>query len=269
MRVGAMFYYRTNREQFGERNRLQPTSAYTPFTVTVPNGPGGTVANPQPATVTVYNVNPALVSLRTTSATTRTTSTPSTRASSSPPPSASRKVADAGRASRSARTRAASHPGAGTTNDLNDPNFTLFPTGHHRQRLGGGFRLSGSYALPVGHQHRRSMIPTTAIPYVSTFLVTRALAAAAGRDADSRQPDDVRSAERGDERFGNVTMVDLRLSQDVPLRQPQHRAANRLLQHRQCRRPPWQHDGGGRATLSVPSEILSPRIIRVGFSLDF
>ena len=39
-----------------------PSSAYTPFTVSVPNGPGGTVDNPKPTTVTVYNLDPALVS---------------------------------------------------------------------------------------------------------------------------------------------------------------------------------------------------------------
>ena len=48
MRFGAMFYYRTNREQFGTRNVLQPASEYTAFTINVPNGPGGTVQNPKP-----------------------------------------------------------------------------------------------------------------------------------------------------------------------------------------------------------------------------
>src|SRR5205085_1260843 len=39
MRVGAMFYYRTNRDQIGQKNIAVPTSAYTKFTVPVPNGP--------------------------------------------------------------------------------------------------------------------------------------------------------------------------------------------------------------------------------------
>ena len=41
MRVGAMYYYRTNRDQLGVRNRAVPPSAYTPFTTTIPNGPNG------------------------------------------------------------------------------------------------------------------------------------------------------------------------------------------------------------------------------------
>ena len=62
MRVGAMFYYRTNRDQLGVRNQAQPTSAYTAFNYTAPNSPGGTVANPKPATVTIYNIDRTLVS---------------------------------------------------------------------------------------------------------------------------------------------------------------------------------------------------------------
>ena len=54
MRVGAMFYYRTNRDQLGTRNEALPTSAYTPFTINVPNGPNGAT------TATVYNLAPAL-----------------------------------------------------------------------------------------------------------------------------------------------------------------------------------------------------------------
>ena len=39
--MGAMFYYRTNRDQFGQRNIAVPTSSYTQHTVNIPNGPGG------------------------------------------------------------------------------------------------------------------------------------------------------------------------------------------------------------------------------------
>ena len=56
MRVGVMYYHRTNRDQIGIRNTAVPSSFYTPITVTIPNGPGGTVANPKPTTATVYNL---------------------------------------------------------------------------------------------------------------------------------------------------------------------------------------------------------------------
>src|SRR5262249_26114133 len=53
MRVGVMYYHRTNRNQIGTRNMAVPTSAYTPVTVNVPNGPNG------PTTATVYNLSTA------------------------------------------------------------------------------------------------------------------------------------------------------------------------------------------------------------------
>jgi hypothetical protein len=62
VRVGAMFYYRTNRDQIGQRNVAVPTSAYTPFTGNVPNSPGGTVGRPVPTTVTVDTLARARVS---------------------------------------------------------------------------------------------------------------------------------------------------------------------------------------------------------------
>ena len=40
------------------------TSLTSPFQFTVPNGPGGSVASPQPVTATVYNLNPAFNGLQ-------------------------------------------------------------------------------------------------------------------------------------------------------------------------------------------------------------
>ena len=39
VRFGTMYYYRTNREQFGQRNMAVPTSVYTPFTLQRPERP--------------------------------------------------------------------------------------------------------------------------------------------------------------------------------------------------------------------------------------
>ena len=36
MRIGVMYYHRTNRDQVGTRNTAVPSSAYTPFTINVP-----------------------------------------------------------------------------------------------------------------------------------------------------------------------------------------------------------------------------------------
>ena len=56
MRVGVMYYYRTNKKQFGIRNTAVPTSAYTPFSIPIPANSLG-VSN-----VTVYNLASSLAS---------------------------------------------------------------------------------------------------------------------------------------------------------------------------------------------------------------
>src|SRR5262249_40207368 len=57
MRVGVMYYHRTNRNQIGTRNVAVPSSAYSPITVTIPGAANGS-ATPA-TTATVYNLNPA------------------------------------------------------------------------------------------------------------------------------------------------------------------------------------------------------------------
>ncbi len=64
MRVGAMYYYRTNRDQLGVRNLAVPTSAYTPFTVHGAERAGRAAGGPKPTTVTVYNLHPAFNGLQ-------------------------------------------------------------------------------------------------------------------------------------------------------------------------------------------------------------
>src|SRR5437660_11264306 len=75
----------------------------------------------------------------------------------------------------------------------------------------GAFRLSGSYQLPAGISLAGSLISNTGYPYVSTYQITRALAAAQGVTL-TRASQTVPLSRRGDERFPNVTSVDLRLS---------------------------------------------------------
>src|SRR5581483_6706499 len=58
MRVGVMYYHRTNRDQVGTRNLAAPSTAYAPFTISVPYGPNGAM------TQTVYNLLPAFNGLQ-------------------------------------------------------------------------------------------------------------------------------------------------------------------------------------------------------------
>jgi len=268
-RFGAMFYYRTNRKQFGQRNTAVPTSAYTPFTFTVPNGPGGTVANPKPTTVTVYNLAPALASaqnnIRDNDAFLDTNYkgvefTVNKRFS--------RKWQMVAGLTLGKNEGGPTAPGSFTNStDLNDPNVTLYSKGIIGNDSEVALRVSGSYELPKGINLAGSLISNSGYPYVSTFSVTRALAATAGV-ALTRASQSVFLSQRGDERFDAVTMVDLRVSRPF-------RFAGRKFT------PQVDFFNIGNANTIVnstvavgaqylaPAEILAPRIVRVGFSFDF
>ena len=269
VRVGAMFYYRTNREQIGQVNTLVPASAYTQHTISVPNGPGGTVQNPKPATATVFNLNPALASAAANirdnvdyldtqykgiefTATKRFTQKWQMQAGFT----------------IGQNTGGPPAPGGFTnSSDLNDPNVTLYPEGIIGNDSETALRVSGSYELPGRINLAGSIIANNGYPYQSTYTLTRAAAAAQGITL-TRATQVVLLSERGNERYGNVTMFDLRLSRPF-------RFGNRSIT------PQVDFFNIGNAdtvvahTVAVgpnyklPQEILAPRIIRVGFALNF
>jgi len=263
MRVGVVFTYRTNRDQIGQKNIAVPSTAYTKFTVPVPNGPGGTLASPKPTTATVFNLDPALTS-------------------------ASNNIRDnqsyldtdykgvditvAKRLSRNWQMVAGVTLGknqGGTTNgaDLNDPNVTLYPNGIVGNDSQWAFRLSGSYHLPYDFSFAGTLISNQGYPYVSTFSVSKTLAATQGV-ALTRATQTVLLSNRGDERFPNVTSMDLRLSRAFRF------GARRITPQLDIfnvgnAAPVVNLTTGVGAAYLAPAEILAPRIIRLGFSLDF
>jgi hypothetical protein len=264
VRVGAMFYYRTNRAQFGQHNTLQPGTEYTKYTVTIPNGPGGTVASPKPTTAEVYNISTAA-----------NTQTLNVRANESYLDTDYKGIEFTAtkRFSKKWQMQAGftvgkNNGGVSGGTDLNDPNNTRFPTGIIGNDSETAFRLSGSYELPAQITLAGSMIANNGYPYVSTYSLTRANAALQGITL-TRASQTIQLSERGTERYDNVMMVDLRLSR------PFRFSGGRSFQ------PTIDFFNIGNADTTVaktsavggsylaPTEILAPRIIRVGFSLNF
>jgi hypothetical protein len=256
MRVGAMFYYRTNKDQLGNRNEALPTSAYIPFTVNVPNGPNG------PTTATVYNLPAALVSASNNIRDNRPELDTKYRGVEL---TASRRFSSNWQMV-AGLTIGRNEGGQG--GDLNDPNNLVYPDGIIGNDSTVGLRMSGSYNnLPGGINFAGSLVSNGGYPYVSTYSVTRAIAAAHGV-ALTRTTQTINLSERGEERLPSVTMVDLRLSRTF-------RFGNRRII------PQLDIFNIGNASTVVslqnavgstyldPREILSPRIIRLGFSLDF
>jgi hypothetical protein len=267
VRMGAMFYYRTNRKQIGQINTSQPSSAYTSHTITVPNGPGGTVESPKPTTATVFNISPAANPLSTVirdnvdylDTTYRGVEVTATKRFTQ------RWQMQMG------FTLGKNEGGVtGATNDLNDPNNTRFPKGIIGNDSEQAFRLSGSYMLPLDINVSGSMVANNGYPYVSTFNLTRAAAAAQGITL-TRASQTIQLSRRGDERYDNVVMFDMRLARTFRFGSRSFSPqvdffnitnADTVVNKTTAVGPSYLRPAGG-------DPILSPRIIRVGFSLNF
>ncbi len=264
IRLGAMFYYRTNRDQFGQRNIAVPTAtSYTPFQFTVPNGPGGTVSSPKPMTVTAYNLASSLASAQ------------NNIRDNDPFLDTQYKGIEFTANKRFSKnwqmvaglTIGKNDGGVTNGTDLNDPNVTMNPTGIVGNDSKVGFRASGSYEFPKAINFAASVVSNGGYPYQSTFAITRALAAAQGV-ALTRASQTVTLSSRGDERFDTVTSIDLRVSR--PFRFNGHKFTPSMDIFNLM-----NSDVMVNRTLTVggaylaPVEILAPRIIRIAFAFDF
>jgi hypothetical protein len=256
IRVGVMFYYRTNRDQLGVRNTAVPPGAYTPFTVTVPNAPTDAT------TVTVYNLDPALASAQ------------NNIRDNEPYLDTDYKGIEftankrfSNRWQMVAGLSIGKNEGGLTQGtDLNDPNVTLYERGIIGLDATVAFRLSGSYLMPGDISVAGSLVSNTGYPFVSTYQVTRAAVAPAV--VLTRASQTVPLSQRGDERLPNVTLLDLRFSRAFQVGSRSITPQIDIFNITNAATVMAQNVALGSTYLAA-SEILSPRIIRVGFSLDF
>jgi hypothetical protein len=274
VRIGAMFYYRTNREQIGQVNTLQPESTYTRFTVSIPNGPGGTVANPAPLTADVYNITAAANILNASvrdnvdylDTTYKGIELTATKRFSRKWQMQAGFTVGKNEGGVALNTTG----GQSSTVDLNDPNIRRFPDGILGNDSELAFRLSGSYTLPYDINLSGSLVANSGYPYVSLYSLTRAAAATQGITL-TRASQVIFLSNRGDERYDNVVLADLRLAKTFRFGSrsisPQFDIfnitnADTVVNTTVTVGPSYLLPAGG-------DPILSPRIIRVGFSLNF
>jgi len=270
MRVGAMFYYRTNKDQIGTRNLAVPTTAYTPFTVNVPNGPNG------PSQMTVYNLNPAFNGLQNNIVDNDSyldtkykgiEFTAQKRFSHRWQMVAGLTIGEnRGGVNTGGSGTGGTSSGQSQTQDLNDPNNTLFPNGVIGNDSKVALRVSGSYQLPAQISLAGSLISNGGYPYYSSYSVTRASVAPAV--ALTRASQVIPLTERAVERLPPVTMVDLRVSRPFKFGGRQFVPQLDLFNIGNASTIVRYNVAVG-ATYLGPAEIVAPRIIRVGFSVDF
>jgi hypothetical protein len=266
MRVGAMFYYRTNRNQIGVRNMAVPTSAYSPVTVNVPNGPNG------PTTATVYNLNPAYFGAAFQNNVVDNQPYLDTQYKGIEITANKRfsqrwqMVAGftAGKNTGGLVNNTSATSGQSSTVDLNDPNNTLYTSGVIGNDSTYAFRLSGSYRAPWDIQASGTLVSNTGYPYASSYSVTRSVLPTLTRASQA-----VFLSARGDERLPSTTLVDLGFSRAFGFANgrkitPQLNIFN--LTNAYTVQSLTSAVGG---TYRVPTSIVAPRIMRVGVSVNF
>jgi hypothetical protein len=267
MRFGAMFYYRTNRKQIGTRNAAIPTSAYTQTTVNVPNGPGGTVSAPRPTTATIFVVDPTLFGRQDNVVDNQpyldtkykgVEFTASKRFSHN-----WQMVAGFTVGQNTGGLNVSTGSGQSATVDLNNPNNTFFSNGIVGNDSKYAFRLSGSYTAPWDIHIAGTAISNQGFPYVSQYTVTRAALPALSANQN------VFLAERGSERLPSVTQVDLRFSRSFGFSGGRKISPQVDIYNLTNAYTVQSTTNGVGSTYLRPTSILPPRIIRVGFAVNF
>jgi hypothetical protein len=257
-RVGVMYYHRSNRKQIGQRNVAVPPTAYTEHTAAVPGspqGPGGTV--------TFYNLIPAFTGrqdnvfdneplLDTTYDGVEIT--------------AAKRFSQRWQlvAGLTLGKNFGGVVGTATTADLNDPNNSLnFPEGIEGPDSAYAFRLSGSYMAPFEINLSGSYILNDGYPYQSQINVTRTIFPTLTRASQT-----VRLSERGDERLPDVAMVDLRVSRAFRFGTRRITPLVEVFNLTNADTIIGYNTTTGSAYLR-PADILAPRIVRFGVTVDF
>ena len=158
--------------------------------------------------------------------------------------------------------------GSATEADLNDPNTTLYSNGIVGNDFTYGFRLSGSYTAPYDIIVAGSLISNSGYPYVSTYTVTRALAAAAGV-ALTRASQTVFLSDRGDERFPSVTLLDLRISKAFRFAGSRRIEPQFDIYNLTNSSVVTTLNSGVGTTYLQPTAIVSPRIMKISIAVHF
>lgn len=202
MRLGVMYYRRTNAKQVGRRNMAVPTSAYTPHTATVPGpptGPGGTV--------TFYNLDRAFFGLQDNVLDNEPLLDTEYNGIEI---TGSKRLSN--RWQMTGGATIGKMFGGLNTGELNDPNNLINQRGVVGANATYSIKISGSYLLPGSVNFSGSFMRTMGFPYQSTFNVTRTQFPALTRAAQR-----ILLSEAGEERYPDVTLLDLRLSRSFQI----------------------------------------------------
>jgi hypothetical protein len=253
VRVGVMYYRRSNRKLVGGRNVLVPPTAYTPVTIPAPA--------PLTGNITFYNLDRAYVGKQ---ETVRQSIDELDDDYNGIEVTAAKRFSDRWQM-LFGFTAGGNKGGIAIGSDYNDPNNLINQQGVPGDDATYSTKLSGSYLLPkVDVSISGSYVYNTGYPRHFSYAITRAVYPGLTRSSQT-----VYVNERGDERRPSVSIVDLRISR--PIKLPGGRTFEPQLDIFNATNSDvvvGMVDAVG-PRLGLPSEILAPRIIRFGFAFLF
>ena len=159
--------------------------------------------------------------------------------------------------------------GQSATVDLNDPNNTLFSKGVVGLDTKVAFRLSGSYLLPYDLLVAGSLVSNSGGAYVSTYSASRTSPNVASVFSMTRGSQTVFLSARGDERLPTVTTADIRISRAFRFAQSRRIVPEIDLFNINNAAPAVTLTSAVGGSYLAPTQLLAPRIIRVGFAINF
>jgi hypothetical protein len=253
VRVGAMYYHRTNRSDVAGRNAIVPSNAYTPHTIEVPAppaGPGGTA--------TLYNLDPAFFGLQENvldnDALLDTTY-------DGLEITASKRLSN--RWQMLAGLTIGRNEGGSNRGDLNDPNILNNLQGTVGNDSQYSFKLAGGYDAPWDINISGRFIWDDGFPFDPAYIVNRSTFPGLTR-ASQR----IWLTRRGDERLDDITLMDLRISKVIRIGNamrltPQFEVFNlanvsTVVSQTEFVGPRYQ----------FPTQIMGPRLVRLGVVFD-
>lgn len=249
LRLGVMYYHRTNRKNVSARNLAVPLAAYTAIPITNPLG-----------TSTVYNLDPTFVGKQ--DNVRETIDLLDTNYDGLEITAVKRFT---NRWQLLLGYTLGRNKGGIDFGEFNDPNNLELQQGIVGNDATHQLKLSGTYLVPrVEIAVSGSLVRNTGYPRQFTYQVTRADVPTLTRSAQT-----IRVNERGDERLPAVTLIDLRFSRPI------HLPKGRLFEPQVDIFNVTNADTIARIVdavgprLGFPTEILAPRIVRIGFSLMF
>jgi len=250
VRLGVMYYHRTNRKNVGTRNAAVPLGAYQSIEV----------SNPLGGTSTVYNLDRAYVGKQ---------DNVRENIDLLDTDYDGLEITAVKRFSHRWQMlfgyTLGRNEGGSDNGDFNDPNSLQFQQGIVGNDATHQLKLSGTLVIPrVEVAVSGSLVRNTGYPRQFTYQVTRTQIPGLTRSGQA-----IRVNGRGDERLPNVTLADVRFSRTFRL------GKNRTFEPQIDIFNATNADTIARIVdaigprLGFPTEILAPRIVRVGFSVTF